>query len=51
MAASLPCGGEDTHQLLERFERLAEFKLDVHVGNVLKIRGKGREMVWIIPVP
>jgi len=47
----LPCGGKDTHQLLERFEWLTEFEFDIQLINLYKICSKGSEVIGIIPLP
>jgi hypothetical protein len=51
MEGSEPGGGENTHKLLERFEWLAEVKLEIHTVNVDKIGSEGGEMVRVVPLP
>ncbi len=47
----VPRGWEHTHKLLKWLERLARSKLDVQLIEIFKVRGEGREMEGIVPLP
>lgn len=47
----VPCSREDTHELFERLERLAEGEVDVHLIKVLEVGGERCEMEGVVPLP
>ena len=47
----IPGGWEDTHKLFVRFERLSEFKFQIHLAELFKIASKRGKVIWIIPLP
>ena len=46
-----PSRRENTHELLERLERLANLECDVHLINIYEVCRKWSEMIWIVPLP
>lgn len=44
-------GGQNTHELFNRFKWCSQVKVDEELAEVNKVRGKGRVVVWVEPLP
>lgn len=46
-----PCSWEYTHQLFKGFERSTDREFDIRLRHVFEVGRKGREVVWVVPLP